>query len=219
MDSRIAPARFPEVDAFVLAGGASSRMGSDKSLLLLNETPQALRTARLLCPLVGRVALVLRDSVPGYEGFRVVLEGEVLGDELARSDRTAGAVWGVAAALAAARTEWSLIVACDLPFLTDDWLAYLISRTLDSQADMILPRDVLCMACHRRCKGTLLEELDRERPRLGRAMGKLNVEKVTEEEWRPFAADGRLFFNMNRPEDYAAAQDAIDGHADMLGRA
>lgn len=186
-------------------------MGRDKSLLPLEGVPQALRTVELLEPLVGRVALVVQEPDPGYGRVPIVLESEVLGIDREKIHRVPGTIWGVAAALVASSAEWTLAVACDLPFLTEEWFRYLISRTDGSASDMILPAKVLCMMCHRRCTEPLLEELDGRRPKLGHAMGRLDLEMVTEAEWRPFDTDGRLFFNMNRPEDYAMARNLIEG--------
>jgi molybdopterin-guanine dinucleotide biosynthesis protein A len=169
--------------------------------------------ARLLEPLVGRVELVVKGSRSDYGGFPLCVESETLGVYLKRVNQRTGAIWGVAAAMAASSTDWTLVVACDLPFLTEDWLTYLIERAQHSDADMILPAKVLCMVCHRRCAPRLIEEIRRQQPKLGRAMGDLDLEMVAEEEWRPFDTDGRLFFNMNTPEDYAQARGIIGKRA------
>jgi molybdopterin-guanine dinucleotide biosynthesis protein A len=175
-------------------------MERDKSLLELAGTPQVARTARLLEGLVSRVTLVgAADCLEGL-GFPVL-------EEASRR----GAIFGVAAAMASSRTPWSLIVACDLPFLTPDWIEHLVSLAQDSDADMILPAEVLCMMCHERCTPALLEELGRARPKLGRVMGTLKLQMVTEEDCRPYDPEGRLFFNVNTPEDYEMARVLMGG--------
>ena len=35
--------------------------------------------------------------------------------------------------------EWNLIVGCDLPYLTPEWIAWLISRALESRAKALVP--------------------------------------------------------------------------------
>lgn len=110
------------VDGFVLAGGRGRRMGVDKARIPFPERrPMALFVAGLLQPVCGRVALVRRsvpDPLPWPEGTRVVLDGAPAGD--------AHPLWGVAAALEAARTEWAVVVPCDRPWLTEQALRTLL---------------------------------------------------------------------------------------------
>jgi molybdopterin-guanine dinucleotide biosynthesis protein A len=50
--------RFRQVAAYILAGGASSRMGQDKGLLEFSGVPLIVRTARLIEPLVAGITIV-----------------------------------------------------------------------------------------------------------------------------------------------------------------
>ncbi len=55
---------FPNVEAFLLVGGKSSRMGRDKAFLELNGAPLIQRTANLLAPLVAKITLVTSATAP-----------------------------------------------------------------------------------------------------------------------------------------------------------
>ncbi|MFT4627897.1 MAG: molybdopterin-guanine dinucleotide biosynthesis protein A [Myxococcota bacterium] len=98
------------IDGFVLAGGHGSRMGLDKARLAWRGQPMAVRVADTLRARCGRVALVRRgdDGLP-WPGEEVV-------QEPAHAARHP--LYGVAAALASARTDLVLVVPCDLPWLT-----------------------------------------------------------------------------------------------------
>lgn len=105
------------IEGFILVGGASTRMGTDKSRLLLNDETFVERIAKELSSLADSVRIVGNDSahlalqlpsVPDiYPGW--------------------GALGGVHAALAACRSQWAAIVACDLPFVSAALIARLAS--------------------------------------------------------------------------------------------
>jgi molybdenum cofactor guanylyltransferase len=63
-----------KMNGFVLAGGQSTRMGQDKALLRLGNTPLILRAAKILQPFVSEVILLAcqNDSVsmPAKNGLR-----------------------------------------------------------------------------------------------------------------------------------------------------
>lgn len=109
-------------DGFVLAGGRSSRMGVDKARVPFPEhRPMALFVADRLREVCGRVALVRRDvldPLPWPEGTEVVFDAAPPGD--------AHPLWGVGAALSAARSELVVLAPCDLPWLTGEALQALV---------------------------------------------------------------------------------------------
>jgi len=96
--------KLAHVEAAVLCGGASTRMGRDKATLLYDGVPLALRVARALGACVERVRLVGRDPALGALGL------ELLPD---RHPARAPMV-GIAAALAACEASAVLVGACDL---------------------------------------------------------------------------------------------------------
>src|SRR5258708_22440920 len=108
----------PNVEAFILVGGKSSRMGSDKALLELHGAPLIHRSADLLNPLFARITLVGHPE--RYADFRMP----------ALVDRwpDAGPLGGIGTALAAARAPWCLMLACDMPFVTNEWITFLLGE-------------------------------------------------------------------------------------------
>jgi molybdopterin-guanine dinucleotide biosynthesis protein A len=102
-------------DGFVLAGGASSRMGSDKATLAWRGAPLGLRLAELLGTACGRVSIVRRELAdPAWslaDGRRVASIG-------AEGGGHRHPLWGIAAALREARSPWAVLCATDLVGLT-----------------------------------------------------------------------------------------------------
>ncbi len=104
---------------YVLAGGASRRMGQDKALLVHEGTPLALRVARVLASAgCAPVSVVGRQGGLVELGLPVVVEPEHPGHH---------PLFGVAAALAHARpAEFALVCPCDLVDLRPSTVAQLL---------------------------------------------------------------------------------------------
>lgn len=177
-------------------------MGRDKALLEIGGVPLALRAARLLEPLVADVTLIGDPRRYVALGVRVVPDDEP----------NLGPLGGIATALRVAATPWNLIVACDLPFLTREWLGFLLERATASQADALLPSSAeghaepLCAAYHRRCEPAIRAALARGVRKVTDGLAGLRVAQMPHTEWKQFDSRGRLFKNMNSPADYEEAR-------------
>ncbi|MGD0956196.1 MAG: molybdenum cofactor guanylyltransferase [Candidatus Acidiferrales bacterium] len=194
------------IAGFILAGGESSRMGRDKALLELGGVPLILRTARLVESVAGAPAVI--GNPEAYRSLNL----PVIGD-----DRPgAGPLGGIATALRASDAPWSLVVACDLPYLTRDWLDYLIARALASPADAVLPMNALgaeplCAIYHKRCEPAIRRALERGTRKVTDGLKDVRVETIAPAEWKAFDSGGLLFKNMNSPEDYEEARTKLGG--------
>ena len=126
------------------------------------------------------------------------------------ADRIAGvgALGGLYTALMDAPTEQVLVIGCDMPFLTAPFLTYLMERGRD--ADAAVPRDErgrhpLCASYARRIAGHLHGRITAGELGVADALVDLAVREIGPDELVPFDPDGRLFFNINTPDDYARA--------------
>jgi len=109
----------------VLAGGASSRMGTDKaSVLFPGVYPMAVEIAALLEPLADAVVLVRR--APSDEVW-IARDGAALAVISDGEGETPHPLWGVAAALAHAGRGSVLFAPCDTPWLRSADLSALLA--------------------------------------------------------------------------------------------
>ncbi len=194
------------MEAFILGGGASSRMGREKALVELAGEPLALRLARLAEPLAEQVTLI------GPPASFVELPVRVLADD----QPGLGPLGGIATALRASRAEWNLVLGCDLPFLTAEWLQHLARRGAECAADAVLPEgerghfEPLCAMYRRGARAAIAAALERGVRKVTEGLAGLSVEAVAVEEWKKFDPDGRLFQNMNTPEDYEETRMVVE---------
>lgn len=202
MDSKI------QVAGFVLAGGESTRMGCNKALLELEGVPLLVRTARLIESVANAPTVVGNAKGCGSLG----LSG--LPDDCPG----AGPLGGIATALRASAAPWNLIVACDLPYLTKEWLEYLVDRALASHGDAVLPMNArgaepLCAMYHKRCEPSIRTALRHGTRKVTDGLRELLVEMIGPLEWKGFDSAGLLFKNMNSPEDYQEARTRLAASA------
>jgi molybdopterin-guanine dinucleotide biosynthesis protein A len=200
---------YDQVSAFILSGGASSRMGKAKGLLEFGGQLLILRIARMLEPLVSAVTAV--GSAERYAGLGLhVIEDQQFGSS-EESSRTPGPLAGIASALTATRTDWNLILACDLPYLTAEWVDWLLARATVSTQQIIMPHtagglEPLAAVYRRECAEPIIAALYRGVRKVTDATEQFGIEFVTERDWRHIDPDGRVLRNMNAPEDYEEAR-------------
>ncbi len=198
---------YDQVAGFILAGGASSRMGRDKALLEIAGVPLLVRTARLLEPLVQSVTVIGPPERYAALGFPVVPD-----------DRgSLGPLAGMATALRISRSEWNLIVSCDLPYLSAGWLEWLITRALASPADALVPKTLrglepLCAIYRTRCAPVLTAAVTAGVRKATDAISGLTLEKLTPNQWQAIPPGDAVLKNMNTPADYEEARARLEAN-------
>jgi molybdopterin-guanine dinucleotide biosynthesis protein A len=201
--------RYRQVAGFILAGGASSRMGRDKGLLDFGGVPLIVHTARLIEPLVAEVTVVGSPRRYAKLGLHVIADDVQLKNS--RDSSGSGPLAGIATALGATRSPWNLILACDLPYLSAEWIDWLLSRALRSRGEAVVPRtergiEPLAAVYHCGCGTQIAAALARGVRKVSDVVEELRVEHVYPREWRGNDPRGLVLKNMNAPGDYEEAR-------------
>ncbi len=206
--------RHLEVSAFILAGGASSRMGRDKALLPFGGEPLILKTARLLEALVRDVTVIGEPSRYAELGIRA-LPDRFVGAK--PGERAQTPLVGIVTALSAGEARSNLMLACDLPYLTAEWLDWLIDRAEKSGAQILMPRtengiEPLAAVYQRECLAPILGAWEKGVRSVKDAVSQLRIESCSENEWASLDPSRRVLKNMNRPEDYQEAKEWLESY-------
>ncbi len=166
------------------------------------------RAARLAQPYAASVSIVAPQERYTHLGWPIL------------PDRWPGAgpLGGIATALGATRMDWNLILGCDLPYLTPEWVSWLISRALESPACAVVPEsgrglEPMAAMVHRSCGPALTAAIERGVRRVTEGLSEIFFERLSALEWAQFDPTGMLLQNMNTPEDYAEARRRIEGPA------
>ena len=190
-----------ELSGVILAGGKSRRMGRDKSHLILGGETLVARAARTLSALSDDVVVVANTLEP-----RGNLAARLTGDVIAGG----GALSGIHAGLAAARHEFALVVACDMPFLNLALLRHMAS--LAPGHDAVVPHwqgesEPLHAIYSRQCITVIEPVLRRGGGRIVELYATIRVRYLEMEEIARFDPEGLSFFNINSPDDWERAQE------------
>jgi molybdopterin-guanine dinucleotide biosynthesis protein A len=199
-----------DVRAYVLAGGASSRFGRDKALVRFGTSPLLLQIVQLARTCTTEVAVVA-----GAQKY-AALDGklQIIEDRWPGEGPLGGIITALQHAAATARpVEWNLILSCDMPFLTAEWLEFLVAHARQSKKEIqvLLPHSAhgpepLC-ACYRTSAAAPLKNVfDRGVRKVTQALKEVRTEVLDESVWKRFDSAGRLFWNMNTPADFEEAQ-------------
>ncbi|MBI4349931.1 MAG: molybdenum cofactor guanylyltransferase [Elusimicrobia bacterium] len=185
------------VNAIVLCGGKSSRMGFDKAFIKAGGRTLVERQAEALGGRFGKV--ILATNSPGKH--RVSGRVETVPDGVPGL----GPLGGLAAALARSDARYNFAVACDMPFMNAD-LAVYMAGSVKKGYQAVVPfykgeYQPLCAVYSRDCLGEMKEALARGRLKLVRLLGRLRVRKVTSRELRKFGDPELCFRNINTPRD------------------
>ena len=195
-----------DVQGFILVGGASRRMGRDKAQLRLGSETMLERLAAQLSPVTSSVTLV--GSPQAYVGHSLPTVPDVY--------EKWGALGGIHGALSVAKTDWIIVIACDLPFVTRDLFERLKSFAHESpykSVDSIVPLQPdgrpqpVCALYYRE---TCLPEIERlvsageHTPRA--LLTNVRTRYVQFPELGDLPGAENFFLNLNTPEDFERAK-------------
>lgn len=196
-----------DVTAFILAGGKSARMGKDKAFLSW-QSGTLLSHACQLAAVVASEVRIVGDAKKFADSGRVV-------EDIYR-DR--GPLAGIHAALTGSATELNLLLAVDVPFVSPDFLQYLVAQAQESSAVVTVPRagggwQPLC-AVYRRAFAPVAEQSLREgNNKIDPLFAKVRTRVIDEAELAKAGFSSGMFRNLNTPDDLEQAK-----HSTSLGR-
>lgn len=188
-----------EFEGFILVGGKSSRMGTNKARLRLGAESFTEKIAAALSSITGVVSLVGAQTPD--DRWPVVPDVH----------REWGALGGLHAALDACRSQWAAIVACDLPFVTGELFLRLAALRENFAAVVPVQTDgrlqPLCALYRKSACLPSAEELigsGERRPR--RLLEQVAARRVSPLELADLKGAQLFFNNINTPQDYANAK-------------
>ena len=184
-------------------------MGCEKGLLEFGGVPLIVRTIRLVRPFVSLVTVIGPPERYANLGLRTIPDLDYGNTQI--EGRSNGPLIGIATALSSARRPWSLILACDLPYLTSEWLGWLLDRAAASRMQAVIPRtrrglEPLAAVYRRECLKSITKSIRCGVQKVTEALNNVEVEAIDEKEWVTLDPKLLVLKNMNTPANYEEAR-------------
>lgn len=186
------------LNAIILAGGRSSRMGEDKGALPFGDESMLDRIVRIVRSIADDVIVVARRE-QGVPASVTVVHDPV--EDL-------GPLAGIAAGLAASKTDLNIVVACDMPLIEPEVLRRLVSMIGDHDACVAVASghaSALCGVYRSRVAKDAQALLDSGERRVMRLLDRLQTKRVDAALLRDIDPDLETFISVDTREKYADA--------------
>jgi len=203
----------PSRMGFLLAGGKSSRMGTNVDKALLDFRGQTLLDRALtvmgeICDCVAIVGDPAKFSKYGSSESRSVVADIFPG---------CGPLAGIHAALTHSAAELNLMLAVDMPFVSRELLVLLFSKAEESSAIITVPRtskgfQPLCAVYRRDFSAAAEQALRAGKYKIDAVFSEVSTRVIEEAELAAAGFSEQSFFNVNTPEDRVVAE-CGDGRA------
>ena len=193
-------AEAPDVSAFILAGGKSTRMGTDKAFVSLDGRTLLARMLDLARQVTPNVRIV--GDRAKFSPFAPVIEDIFPGR---------GPLGGIHAALKTSQSGLNIILAVDVPFVSLALLQYLITRSRNSpSAAITVPRSAegwqpLCAIYRRQFADAAEKALSEGHYKIDALFEEVMVQAIGQEELETAGFAPRIFRNLNTLEELASA--------------
>jgi molybdopterin-guanine dinucleotide biosynthesis protein A len=194
----------PDVAAFILAGGKSTRMGADKAFVTLDGRTLLARALESARSVTADVRIV--GDATKFAAFAPVVEDVFRG---------CGPLGGIHAALKASSVELNLMLAVDLPFVSFALLQYLIARARNTPDATVAIAQAggrwqpLCAIYRREFADVAEKALRAGRYKIDALFDQVRMQVIGEEELESAGFSSRMFRNVNTPEELAEAHEAV----------
>jgi len=180
------------ITAIILAGGKSTRMKTDKGLIYFGNKTLIEHVIESIKKMTDRIIIITTN--PAYEKFGFPCFPDVFKDK--------GALGGIYSGLIHSHTQKNLFVGCDMPFLSEKLLNFLVNNCGEEDVLLTNHRDKaepLCSVYDKNCITHIRSLLEKNQLKITTAIEGLKTRVISfdNEDW--FV--GNEFTNINSIEE------------------
>lgn len=189
------------IQAFILAGGKSSRMGTEKGLAILNE--KKLIDYLIATLTAAGLKINISSNTHLYDVFGFPVYEDIIKEK--------GPMGGIYTALTHTQSDAILILSCDIPFINKELITHLISY-LPLEGDCLVPTqqnnsEPLCAIYSKKCAHTFLDLLNKNELSIRKSLEVLNTKFIKIDDLSFYKSN--LLMNLNSKDEIYKAQHLI----------
>ena len=197
----------------IQAGGQSARMGEDKSLKSFLGKPLIQRVMERLSPIADELIVTtncpadhafLAEPQIGFQNLRIIADLEA----------GRGVLGGLYTAIVSASHPVVAAVACDMPFACADLIVAATHLLVKEEADVVIPKTKAGYepfhAVYRRdtCLPAIASAMKANQWKVISWLPNVKVRTMGLDEIKSSDPSGRVFWNINTPEEFIQAEEA-----------
>lgn len=196
MKENTSEGKFMEgITGIILAGGKSSRFGSNKALARFNGTPLIERVTSALGSVFKNLIIITNNPLE-YSYLKIPLYQDII--------KGMGPVGGIYTGLDVIEDDWAFFCACDMPFINEGLVRYIAG--LKGELDAVVPKvdwkiEPLHALYSKRCLNAMKDLINKKEFQTIKAFNNLRVRFVEEEEIKKFDPELKTFLNVNRQDE------------------
>lgn len=184
-----------DITGVILAGGKSSRFGSNKAMAQFKGVRLIERVTGLLGSIFRRLIIITNTPLE-YSYLKIPLFQDLV--------KGLGPVGGIYTGLDAIETDWAFFCACDMPFLNKGLVRYISG--IKNGYDAVVPKvdwkiEPLHALYSKRCLPALKKLIHDKEYQTIKSFNDINVKFVEEDEIINFDPLLKTFLNVNRQDE------------------
>jgi molybdenum cofactor guanylyltransferase len=190
-----------DMTGIILAGGKNSRMGTNKAFLEIDGNRLIDKTINIYREIFSEIIIVTNDPLSYIEFTDTAIVTDIY--------KGKGPLGGIYTGLFYSKNDHAFISACDMPFLNKDFIIYLTGQA--DKFDIVVPQlsegfQPLHAIYSQKCLSHIKKMLIADKLKITGFYKEVRLLSIPEEKITPFSQDGRLFLNVNTPEDMEKEQ-------------
>jgi molybdopterin-guanine dinucleotide biosynthesis protein A len=201
--------KFENISAFILSGGKSSRIGTNKSFLVIDGKPLIQRLSELLDSIFQEV-VISSNETELYEFLGKKIIKDIFPGR--------GPLSGIHSALSSTASERNFIISCDMPFISSELIKYIMEFKSDASIVIPIAEERIQPLCGIYSKIILsevelllIESQDKDKGLKGsiyELLSRVQSEIIDVTKMKFYHPN--LFFNINTPDDYLYAKKILE---------
>ena len=192
----------------IIAGGKSSRMGTDKAFVNILGKSVIEHIIERLKDIGQEETILITNHAADYAHLSLPMYSDVYPEK--------GSLGGIYTAIYHSSSPYTFVVACDMPFVSPDLMRYMVALAEVKSFDAIVPRvDGVAQGVfalyNKFCLPLIQMSLSRNELKVISFYKNVRMRYVDEIEHDQFNPKGLAFYNVNTPLDLEEARRLAEG--------